>query len=352
MSPRLLALMFGVLANLAGAQELRHRGAITGIVPADGGMFVSSQAGILFHPQVTAKPTRALATPDFRIQALALAPNGDLYAAGGIPGEAAVVVRFKAGSQEVFRPPQSDLAYGVAVASDGKQVAVAFADGSVRGIPDRKTLGPERVVFHQHTAPAIGVAFSPDGSLLASCGLDGVLIVSKAVSDEKKPRMLDDHTAGVESLDFSPDGKWIASGSRDSKVRVHESSTGRLVRTFSGLGMEKEPVAGRVIARVSAIVWCDSGLFAGTSKGTLYRLSETDDGRDQILTGTHRGPITAICEAGDHLVFSSGRNTKVNCAWQTRCRALIALQRFCGAFDKIVPEAARNRGHVCNAFSP
>ncbi|MDA0811859.1 MAG: WD40 repeat domain-containing protein [Verrucomicrobia bacterium] len=297
-----------LLVDHGTAQELlRHHGAITGIVLNDGGMLVSSQSGILFHERGGTQPVRMFAAPGFRVQAIAQAPDRTLYVAGGLPGESATVGRFIAASQEliVSLPSSKDVAFGIAVAPDGKHVAVAHSDGSVM-VASVDTLDAGNWIQSQkHTAPALAVTFSPDGSMLASCGLDGVVLVARTAEPEQKARSLDDHTAGVECLAFSPDGKWLASGSRDAKVRLHDSATGRLLRTYSGLGMESEPVAGRVVARVPSILWSTRGLFAGTSKGSLYRLSETDDGRTQISSGNIGEPITALCEAGDQLVFAA-----------------------------------------------
>ena len=311
----LIALSLVLLVDHGTAQELQHRGAITGIVWNDGGMLVSSQSGILFHERGGTQPARMFAAPGFRVQSIAQAPDGILYAAGGLPGESAIVVRFTADSQEliVSLPSRKDLAYDIAVAPDGNHVAVAHSDGSVM-VAGVDTLDAGKWIQSQkHTAPALAVTYSPDGSMLASCGLDGVVLVSRTAEPEQKARNLDDHTAGVECLTFSPDGKWLAAGSRDAKVRIHESATGRLLRTYSGLGMESEPVAGRVVARVPSILWSTHGLFAGTSKGSVYRLSEMDDGRALLSSGTIVEPITALCEVGDHLVCAAaGRLMKID----------------------------------------
>ena len=154
-------------------------------------------------------------------------------------------------------------------------LAVACADGHV--IQLKLPLDPleKPRVLHKHTAAARVVAFSPDGTLLVSGGLDGVLLMTR-LGKEESPSILQEHTAGIESLVFSPDGKQFASGARDSKVRLH-STDGRLIRTYTGIGMENELAAERLAAHVWALAWDKTRLVAGTSKGQLYHLSQADD---------------------------------------------------------------------------
>ena len=140
--------------------------------------------------------------------------------------------------------------------------------------------------------PRSAVAISPDGRWFASAGRDGVVILSEIVEGKLgNSRKLLDHTSGVECLVFSPDSQRLASGSLDSKVRLHELP-GKLVRTYDGLGMENEPVAGRVQSRVLALAWQDQ-LVAGTSEGILYRLSLGDDTSRRIARNG-RDPIYAL----------------------------------------------------------
>ena len=84
----------------------------------------------------------------------------------------------------------------------------------------------ETVYYADFNANCVrGVAFSPDGALLAVGTLDGKIRLWNAhkLSDGQKSRALralDEHDAGVTGVAFSPDGTLLASASHDSTVRL------------------------------------------------------------------------------------------------------------------------------------
>ena len=70
----------------------------------------------------------------------------------------------------------------------------------------------------------ISLAFSPDGSILASGSEDDSIRLWN-VSTGQYIGGLWDHEAGVETLAFSPDGTMLASGSRDDKIILWDLET-------------------------------------------------------------------------------------------------------------------------------
>lgn len=306
--PVLRFLLF--VALVASLKASPHLGPVTDILLVDDRVISVSQAGIV---EGLGTKARVVAKPSFRVTSVWNDPqDGRLLMAGGSPGVKGyfgwisldTTARPRPqGTQEIGR----DLLYDLA-AGPGNRVrvlALAAADGGVWVIPG----GPLPSVWHgrhRHTAAARAVGFSPDGKWLASAGLDGVVMISAVGSDPSEPPLqLLDHTAGVESLAWSPDSTRLASGSIDSKVRVHEV-TGKLVRTYHGLGMEDEPVAGRVPSRVLALAWKQTTLVAGTSKGSLHRLSAADDTMTKLdRSGTD--PIYSLAFSRRGSLFVGGQ---------------------------------------------
>lgn len=76
-----------------------------------------------------------------------------------------------------------------------------------------------------------GVAFSPDGKMLASAGGTDYLVKLWDVATGRELNTLAGHTDAVTSVAISPDGKTVASGSWDGTVRLWDSATGKALRT-------------------------------------------------------------------------------------------------------------------------
>lgn len=102
-----------------------------------------------------------------------------------------------------------------AVSADGSRVAAACRDGLLRvwdgGSPPR--------VLAELSQPAMHLAWSPDGSMLAAsymaphCAIDVF-----SLSGDR--RTLEGHAGEVTSLSFSPGGDYLVSGARDGVARV------------------------------------------------------------------------------------------------------------------------------------
>jgi len=71
-----------------------------------------------------------------------------------------------------------------------------------------------------HIAGVIGVAFSPDGKLLASVSADETLRLWDVATGKQHGEPLTGHTDLVSAVAFSPDGKLLASASADQTVRL------------------------------------------------------------------------------------------------------------------------------------
>jgi WD40 repeat protein len=75
-------------------------------------------------------------------------------------------------------------------------------------------------IFRGHTSGVRGVAYTPDGSILASCGDDGTVRLWELATGRSIAR-LGPFSSGREifyDVAISPDGRWLASARRDKRI--------------------------------------------------------------------------------------------------------------------------------------
>ncbi|KAK4140202.1 putative HET containing-domain vegetative incompatibility protein [Dichotomopilus funicola] len=89
-----------------------------------------------------------------------------------------------------------------------------------------KIWSPCLQTFEGHSGWVQSVAFSPDGSRIASGSNDQTIRIWDAKSG-KEVRKLEGHSDRVRSVAFSPDGSRIASGSDDQTIRIWDAKSGK-----------------------------------------------------------------------------------------------------------------------------
>ena len=120
----------------------------------------------------------------------------------------------------------------VAFSPDGSLIATASDDQAVRLY--ETALGSELHKLTEHTAEVTAVAFSPDGTLIATASNDHTARIWRLTTSEA-PTILSGHAAGLTAVAFSPDGSLIATASADTTVRIWRTGTGTLLGTLFAL---------------------------------------------------------------------------------------------------------------------
>jgi WD40 repeat protein len=87
--------------------------------------------------------------------------------------------------------------------------------------------------FQGHTATVRSVAFSLDGTRLASSSDDTTVKIWDVVSG-REMLTLQGHTGSVQSVAFSPDGSRLVSASDEFTMKVWDAATGQEIRTIKG----------------------------------------------------------------------------------------------------------------------
>src|SRR6266567_6049194 len=94
-----------------------------------------------------------------------------------------------------------------------------------------KAQKPELVVQTSHTDKIVSLAFTADGSILASGSRDSTVKLWDTKTGHEL-RTLRGHSKVVNALAFSFDGRWLASGSRDETIRVWNVESGQEIFKF------------------------------------------------------------------------------------------------------------------------
>ena len=163
--------------------------------------------------------------PPWFADGIAFSPDGTILASGNVGGielwtmsNLGQSTRLGYADDSYFNDDPDNLSFSdVAFSPDGSRIASASSDGTVRTW-DIAT-GNRINVLSGHANAVSSIAFSPDGRILVSASDDRAIKLWD-VNSGTELATLNGHTDAVIDIAFSPDGSWIASASTDGTVKI------------------------------------------------------------------------------------------------------------------------------------
>lgn len=188
--------------------------------------------------------------------------------------------------------PQRDSATrSVAISDDGEFIAVGWADGHIAIFAG--TTYATLAELTGHTRSVNALAFAPNNGLLASAGQDGTVRLWSMDDFSAVGQPLDKHDDPVADVAFSPDGTRLATAGR-SQVFMWDMSTGQ----------SNPPVAGPPLPTgANALVYDPAGtpLYLATNNEII---SAQENGELTTLGTTANFAYSlAVAPSGDNLVY-------------------------------------------------
>jgi WD40 repeat protein len=247
------------LATLEG-----HRGPVHDVAFAPDGTRLASASGDttvkLWQMPSEGSHNEAFATlqPGYggAVHAVAFSPDGRLLASGANTWSyGAVKLWSVADGREVVTFPagHGELAFAVTFSPDGRLLVVALAMGLVRlwRLPSASgNLPPdpsayEAAMLRGHGEAVRGLAFSPDGALLATASSDATVRLWRLTPGHAQAMpdagwlpltTLKGHAGAVRGVAFAPGGATLASASSDGTVRLWSIPDGAELAVLTGHG--------------------------------------------------------------------------------------------------------------------
>ena len=251
------------------------------------GLFEPKAGSIRLHDVACGAEMRRIAIEGFGVASVAFAPDGKTLAAG--VGDRTIRLYDLATGQE--RLPRL---------------------GREGALPPRKEGEILRKNYDKACAAA-ALAFSPDGSLLAS-GVEGIGWFNRMsdvppitlwdVATAREVRKFAGHPIGTISLAFTPDGKTLVSSGYEPTARIWDVATGNEVDRRAGhssniVGLAISPADGTVftfsLADGPILHWnpSDGSLLdtVGVYSSVVNNLAISPDGRALLLLDSQHAPV-------------------------------------------------------------
>ena len=203
---------------------------------------------------------------------------------------------------------------------------VTFACGdetSTLAIFEADTGKRNHTITDAHGDRVYAVAFSSDGSILASCGRDEVIHLWNVGTGDLNGTLVG-HEQNVRDLTFSPSGEILASASDDGTIRLWNVSTGKTVKTITAFG------------GMNKLIFSPSGdILVSSARNDSIRFWDISTG-EQLRAITPPQATHFIAFSPDGRTLASAHPTEIN-LWDAETGELV--KTWTGHTDSIYPIA-------------
>jgi RNA polymerase sigma factor (sigma-70 family) len=160
----------------------------------------------------------------------------------------------------------------------------------------------------RHSGPVCSVAFSPDGTTVASGDDHGEMRLWQASTGKLRRAFVDPEPGVVRTLVFSPDGKWLASGR--ARISLWDVATGT-----------RRPDFALPYARALAFSPDGKTMVVASDGEPIIRLYSVATGKlsDQIHEG-HPWPINAVAYSPDGKILATASHDRCARVWDLATR--------------------------------
>lgn len=233
------------------------------------------------------------------VRAVAFSPDGTQVASGA--DDFTVRLWDVASAKETLSVHHPDWVYGLAYSPDGELLA---SIGSVSLYLWDTASGDLVQEIETSTLPVSSVAFSPDGSLIATGGDDMAIHLWALDGTWQEQTVILGHEGSVLGLAFSPDGAQLASGGGDSTARVWDVSSGEEILSI------EHPDWIRSVAYSA-----DGTLIATASDDGLVRVFDAETGETIAELAGHNDWVRSVAFGPDNAKIVSGSDDDLVILW-------------------------------------
>ena len=190
---------------------------------------VASSIGIWLYDAQTYQETDLLTDHTRGVRSCVYSPDGIILAGGGMDGTLLLWDVTTGELQTTLKGHERPIAT-LAFSSDGSTLASGADYEDIVQLWDVAT-GEHRATLVAHTDGIRAVTFSPDSRTLASGSQDGTVRLWDVATGEHRIIL---RTASVSALAFSPDGTLLAVGSRAHSIQLWDMNTNQLRDSLIG----------------------------------------------------------------------------------------------------------------------